>query len=168
MKLQVEKALKEMGKYFPFSFERPAAELGDVDDFPWKDATVAVEGTYCFDGNHLLVEGTIRTSGMYPCSRCLTPVSVDRNETLSEVYGTEAELPEDVLPYNGEYIDLTETIRETLILSEPMRVLCRPDCKGLCPQCGANLNEGPCSCPTDNIDPRLEALAQLLRSNKKH
>ena len=104
---------------------------------------------------------------MYTCSRCLSPVSVDRNETLSEVYGTEAELPEDVLPYNGEYIDLTETIRETLILSEPMRVLCRPDCKGLCPQCGANLNDGPCSCPTDKIDPRLEVLAQLLQSKEK-
>ena len=157
MKLQVEEALKEAGKSFPFSFECPAAELGEVDDLPWKDATVVVD----------VVQGTIQTSGMYTCSRCLSPVSVDRNETLSEVYGTEAELPEDVLPYNGEYIDLTETIRETLILSEPMRVLCRPDCKGLCPQCGANLNDGPCSCPTDKIDPRLEVLAQLLRSKEK-
>ena len=167
MKLQVEEALKEAGKLFPFSFECPAAELGDVADFPWKDAAVAVKGTYCYDGNHIVVSGTICTTGIYICSRCLTPVSVDRNETLSEVYGTEAELPEDVLPYNGEYIDLTETIRETLILSEPMRVLCRPDCKGLCPQCGANLNDGPCSCPTDKIDPRLEVLAQLLRSKEE-
>ncbi len=164
MKLQVEEAIKEMGKSFPFSFTSPAAELGDVAGLPWEDATVTVAGTYLFDGNHLIVQGTIRTSGVYPCSRCLTPVSVDRNETLSEVYGTEAELPDDVLPYNGEYIDLTETIRETLILSEPMKVLCRPDCKGLCPQCGANLNEGPCSCPTDRIDPRLAVLGDLLKS----
>ena len=166
MKLQVEEALKEAGKSFPFSFECPAAELGEVEDLPWKDATVVVDGAYWFDGNHMVVQGTIQTSGKYTCSRCLSPVSVDRKETLSEVYGTEAELPEDVLPYNGEYIDLTETIRETLILSEPMRVLCRPDCKGLCPQCGANLNDGPCSCPTDKIDPRLEVLAQLLRSKE--
>ena len=167
MKLQVEEALKEAGKSFPFSFECPDAELGDVDEFPWKDATVAIDGTYGFDGNHIVVHGNIRVSGGYTCSRCLSPVLVDRNETLSEVYGTEAGLPEDVLPYNGEYIDLTETIRETLILSEPMRVLCRPDCKGLCPQCGANLNDGPCSCPTDNIDPRLDVLAQLLRSKEE-
>lgn len=164
MKLQVEKALKEQGKKFPFSFERPAADLGDVSTLPWHRYTVAVEGNYWFDGNHMVVHGTIHTKGMYTCSRCLTPVSVDRNATLSEVYGTEAELPDDVLPYNGEYIDLTETIRETLILSEPMKVLCRPDCKGLCPQCGANLNEGPCSCPTDRIDPRLAVLGDLLKS----
>ena len=43
MKLQVEEALKEAGKSFPFSFECPAAELGDVDEFPWKDATVAID-----------------------------------------------------------------------------------------------------------------------------
>jgi uncharacterized protein len=166
MKLQVEQAHKEEGIKFPFSFSEPAAKLGEVDAFPWKSHTVTVEGEFWFDGRHLVVAGTITTSGVYPCSRCLTPVSVDRKETLSEVYGTEAELPEDVEPYNGEYIDLTKTVRETLVLSEPMRVLCRPDCKGLCPQCGANLNEGPCSCPDDRIDPRLEKLGELLKSNR--
>lgn len=164
MKLQVEEALKAEGKQFPFSFQKPAAELGDVDAFPWKSHDVAVEGTFWFDGNHLVVQGTVHTTGMYSCSRCLTPVSVDRNATLSEVYGTEAELPEDILPYNGEYIDLTETIREILILSEPMKVLCRPDCKGLCPQCGADLNQGPCSCPTDSIDLRMAVLGKLLKN----
>ncbi|KMO85772.1 hypothetical protein AB840_11640 [Megasphaera cerevisiae DSM 20462] len=163
MKLQVEEAFKEEGRKFPFSFERPAACLGDVDAFPWKSQTIAVEGLFWSDGNHMVVRGTVRTFGRYECSRCLTPVSVDREAALSEVYGTEAELPDTVLPYNGEYIDLTETIRETLILSEPMRVLCRMDCKGLCPQCGTNLNEGPCSCPTDRIDPRFAVLGDLLK-----
>lgn len=164
MKLQVEEARKEPGKQFPFSFEVPAAALGEVDGLPWEHQPIAVEGVFWFDGNHIVVQGTIRTHGAYTCSRCLTPVPVDRNATLSEVYGTEAALPDDVLPYNGEYIDLTETIRENLILSEPMKVLCRPDCKGLCPQCGKNLNEGPCSCPTDRIDPRLEVLGDLFKS----
>lgn len=163
MKLQVEEARNNEGKKFTFSFEEPAAVLGDIDMYPWKDNIISVQGAFWSDGNHLVVQGTIHTSGIYPCSRCLTPVSVDRKETLSEVFGTEAQLPEDVLPYNGEYIDLTEAIRDTLILSEPMRVLCREDCKGLCPQCGANLNEGPCSCPTDKIDPRLAKLGELFK-----
>ena len=58
MKLQVEEALKEKGKEFPFSFNVPAAELGDVDAFPWKSHDVAVEGAFVFDGNHLVVRGT--------------------------------------------------------------------------------------------------------------
>ncbi|MCH4179546.1 MAG: DUF177 domain-containing protein [Megasphaera sp.] len=162
MKLQVEEARNNEGRAFPFSFVEPAACLGDVDMFPWNSHDVAVEGEYWFDGNHMVVRGTIRTSGTYVCGRCLAPVTVDRQETLSEAFSTEADLPEDVYPYNGEYIDLAEPVRDTLILSEPMQVLCRPDCKGLCPQCGANLNEGPCSCPTDKIDPRFAILGDLI------
>ncbi|ERT57877.1 MULTISPECIES: YceD family protein [Megasphaera] len=166
MKLQVEDARQERDRKFPFSFKKPAAALGEVEAFPWKDNEVTVVGKFWYDGSHIIVRGTVHTSGVYPCGRCLTPVSVDRKERLSEVYGTEAELPPDVLPYNGEYIDLTETIREILILSEPMNVLCRPDCAGFCPQCGANLNDGPCSCPTERIDPRLAVLNDLLHDKQ--
>lgn len=162
MKLQVEEARNNEGKSYVFSFVEPAANLGDVDMFPWNSHDVTVQGEYWFDGNYLVVQGTIRTSGTYSCSRCLTQVSVQRDETLSESFGMEDDLPEDVWPYNGEYIDLTEAVRETLILSEPMRVLCRPNCKGLCPQCGADLNEGPCSCPTGSVDPRFAILGNLI------
>lgn len=164
MKLQVEQARKEEGQQFPFSFAVPAAELGGVDAFPWRDQNVAIDGSYWFDGRYFVVAGTIHTKGIYACSRCLTSVSVDRDETLSEKYGEGESLPDDVLPYNGDYIDITDSVREILILSEPMQVLCRPDCKGLCPNCGANLNDGPCSCPTDHIDPRMAVLGDLLKS----
>ena len=164
MRIQVENARKEEGKHSSFSFVQPASKLGDIDDMPWKDNDISVEGEYWFDGSHLIVEGVIHTRGIYECASCLAPVEAERDAALSEVYGTEAQLPEDVNPYNGEYIDLTETIRELLILSEPMKVLCRPDCAGLCPQCGANLNECACSCPTDRIDPRLAVLSDWLKS----
>ena len=164
MKLQVEQARKEEGQQFPFSFALEAALLGGVDAFPWKTHDVVVHGSYWFDGQYTVIEGIIETDGTYVCSRCLTPVSVNRVESFKEKYGEGDDLPDDVLPYNGEYIDLTDTVREVLILSEPMQVLCRPDCKGLCPQCGANLNDGPCSCPTDHIDPRLAVLGDLLKS----
>lgn len=164
MRIQVENARKEEGKHSSFSFVQPASKLGDIDDMPWKDNDISVKGEYWFDGNHLIVKGVIHTRGIYECASCLSPVEEERDAALSEVYGTEAQLPEDVNPYNGEYIDLTETIRELLILSEPMKVLCRPDCAGLCPQCGANLNEGACSCPTDRIDPRLAVLSDWLKS----
>ena len=164
MKLQVEQAIKEAGREFPFSFVTPAAVFGNVEAFPWKSHDVAVEGAYWFDGRHIAVRGTVRTVGVYACSRCLTPVTVERNGILSETYGSEEDLPEGVEPYMGEYIDLTEAVRDTLILSEPMQVLCRPDCKGLCPQCGADLNQGDCGCRTDSIDPRLAVLGNLLKT----
>jgi uncharacterized protein len=60
------------------------------------------------------------------------------------------------------WLDLRKPLREQILLAMPMHLLCRPDCKGLCPNCGQNLNEGPCQCSTENIDPRLAVLKKLL------
>jgi len=75
------------------------------------------------------------------------------------------ELDEDiryVAPEQSE-IDITEDIRETVLLAIPIKLLCKHDCKGLCPHCGANLNVESCTCAEEMIDPRWEALKKLLR-----
>ncbi|MDO4830133.1 MAG: DUF177 domain-containing protein [Clostridia bacterium] len=59
-------------------------------------------------------------------------------------------------------LELDEVIVTDILLSLPQKNLCRSDCKGLCPKCGQNLNEGECSCDKRNIDPRLESLKQLI------
>ena len=78
------------------------------------------------------------------------------NEDGAEV----AEGDLDVFPFDGEKIDLEPLFREQFVLAIPFAPLCREDCKGLCPQCGTDLNSGTCSCekPTD---PRLAALKGL-------
>jgi DUF177 domain-containing protein len=63
--------------------------------------------------------------------------------------------------YDGEEVDLTPLIREQTLLALPTRPLCREDCRGLCPRCGANLNQGDCGCPTEAGDPRLSVLRSL-------
>ena len=68
-----------------------------------------------------------------------------------------------VTSFDGEEIDLTELIRDTLIINEPSQVLCQDDCKGLCVQCGANQNVSPCSCESFVVDPRLALLRTLLK-----
>ncbi len=62
----------------------------------------------------------------------------------------------------GEHVDLDDLVREQILLALPTRQLCRDDCKGLCPTCGANLNQTTCDCSAEEIDPRFAALAQLL------
>jgi uncharacterized protein len=59
-------------------------------------------------------------------------------------------------------LDLTEVIRQDLLLALPMYPVCRSKCKGLCPHCGQNWNEGACECSLEEIDPRLAVLRQLL------
>ena len=58
-------------------------------------------------------------------------------------------------------------IWETLITALPAALVCSPDCKGLCPQCGANLNKGPCGCRKDTKDPRFDILRKMLDDNNK-
>lgn len=65
--------------------------------------------------------------------------------------------------YQGEQIDLSAIICEMLVLDIPLRYLCTESCKGLCPQCGQNLNTGTCACSKTPVDPRLAVLKQLLK-----
>ena len=60
------------------------------------------------------------------------------------------------------HLDLAPLVREDMLVSMPLQTLCRADCKGLCPQCGQNWNDGPCDCRDDEIDPRFAGLADLL------
>src|SRR5215213_1252628 len=66
--------------------------------------------------------------------------------------------------YEGDAVDLDELVREQILLALPSRHLCREDCKGLCQRCGANLNNGPCSCEQGEVDPRWAALADLKKN----
>jgi uncharacterized protein len=81
----------------------------------------------------------------------------------------EAVLEEDgvVLYHDGSELDLRGLLREAVILEIPQVLLCRPECKGLCPLCGRDLNEAACSCRTSDADPRWEALRNLESSKDR-
>ena len=117
--------------------------------------------------------GTARGVLEHLCSRCLEPfpMPVDASFDLrflpaSEMAaGDEREVQDEDLDtsyYRDDAIDVNELLREQFYLALPMKPLCRDDCKGLCPQCGANWNAGTCTCTTEWEDPRLAALKGLV------
>ncbi len=120
----------------------------------------------------LVLEATLNYEG--ECARCLSPVkdvftmqferTVADEGTLTDEQ-LEDNVDEYVIIQNGE-LDLDEELREALILSFPMRLLCEEDCPGLCPKCGKPRREGECGCPTREIDPRLAILQTLLDENE--
>jgi len=99
------------------------------------------------------------------CRRCLTPVDVPVRVALGLVFSAGGDAPEDdgcyVIPPRTQVLDLSDAVREELLLAMPHFVECRPDCRGLCPRCGANLNDGPCGC-AKHTDPRWDALRAAL------
>jgi uncharacterized protein len=124
----------------------------------------------------LLVDGWVDLTIELTCARCLKqfeqPMHVPFEErfypTVDVITGVS--LPsieeEDVFPINEHHeVDLTEAIRQAVILSIPMMPLCKEDCAGLCSQCGHDLNLGPCNCEPIEIDNRLSVLQTLLQQN---
>jgi uncharacterized protein len=63
--------------------------------------------------------------------------------------------------HDGRQLDLRDEVRSAILLSSPMQPLCGPNCKGLCPECGANLNDSKCSCDARPVDPRWKGLEKL-------
>lgn len=117
-------------------------------------------------GKDVLVRGRLRGEALLDCRRCLKAVQKSFDEGVTFLYragvtATEAEAEEVYpLPERVREIDLTEAIREHVILAVPLYPLCSEACRGLCPRCGTNLNEGACSCEAVTMDPRWAALRQ--------
>jgi uncharacterized protein len=107
------------------------------------------------------------------CSRCLEPIQsvcdIDFCEefapTVDVDSGARLSPPDDAFAIDErQVLDLNEAIRQYRLASRSMQPLCRPDCRGLCPDCGSNLNLGLCSCPIKLADPRWQALTELRQT----
>lgn len=133
---------------------------------PTPDAPVHATGRLSKAGNGRFywsgrIEGTVREA----CRRCLVDVSARVSEHVHVLFvEADDEVAEDPdayrLPPHASTIDLRPAIREQWLLGAPSFVLCREDCKGICPQCGADLNAGPCDCPPVT-DSRWDALRSV-------
>ena len=115
-------------------------------------------------GDGVLVRGRMQTRLERECRRCLIPVTVGVEDDITLLYEPltgedEGELDGEVypLPARGEELDLRPALREELLLRVPDFVVCAESCRGLCPTCGANLNETTCDCvPNEDSGPFAE------------
>jgi uncharacterized protein len=122
----------------------------------------------------IFARGRVKTRVLVGCSRCLTDTEVPLAFDLEEEFFPEIDVstghalpkPDDnglgfMIDASHE-LDLGEAVRQHMVLELPMQTICRETCAGLCPKCGANLNEGPCTCTEDDIDDRLAPLRALF------
>jgi uncharacterized protein len=108
----------------------------------------------------IVVHGKLQADWQCECRRCLRPLSGRAEVEVQELYQAVISDP-DAYPITGEQLDLLEMTRENVLLSVPLAPLCRADCPGLCPQCGADLQSAPCSCSREVRDERWAALDAL-------
>ena len=122
------------------------------------------------------VEGTVETRIRLSCSRCLKPFEMPLSARFALTYtqqmpeSTETEDEEGLelsademrmIAFQGDEVDLREAIQDQIVMTLPLQPLCREDCKGLCPQCGADLNDGECGCQRDLSGSAFAALTNI-------
>ena len=172
MKLDITRGIQKKGIDVPF-------ELTDVwGEDHWNGDTIAyvrpvsLSGTYMLADETVIVRGVARAVIQSPCARCLRPTETRVEAELEEAFirdtGEALAADEDQYLYSGHVLELDEAVRTALLLEMPSRVLCREDCRGLCDQCGADLNTTECSCQKDltHRNP-FSALASLLNEDEE-
>ncbi len=113
--------------------------------------------------SRFVVRGTLEATGRAACDRCLTEFELGFDVPVELVVLCDAGEETDdgdtpVVHQRDGVLDLTETLREAALLAVPQAKTCREECRGLCPRCGKDLNEGDCDCEDDEVDPRWEGL----------
>lgn len=132
--------------------------------------TIEVHGELNKIEDKFLLTGALDANLIFTCDRCLEeylfPLHLDLQILFlleEEEGGPKGDKEEDLELYifSGDSIDLGSALRETILLSLPMKKLCSEGCLGLCPNCGVNFNLSSCNCNLEEVDPRLEILKQL-------
>jgi len=171
----IEETSNELVYDEPTSELNPLVERGGVQDFEFI-GPARVDLSYYRTGSELFFQATLRSRVAGQCARCLGRFELDHDPDFSFIMvprtgrwadeeldgGGDAQL----MWYEGEEVDVSPLLRERLLLALPTLALCRADCRGLCAQCGADLNVEACGCVIDAGDPRLAVLRTLRRPNE--
>lgn len=164
MRLTLTKLIDSPGQGLDFqtNLDLSDLEFGGVRLAP---EPVHAQGQVKNTAGVLILTARLETTLHCVCDRCarpfLLPLQVPVSAVLTADEDSEESDDEWTFPLEGDEADVDEILTTAFVFAIPAKLLCQEDCKGLCPQCGADLNEGPCGCQKA-VDPRLAALGQLL------
>ena len=145
-----------------------------ADDVLWQDSGLDWDGPVdvrlraSFAGSgEVVVRGMVRGKLKQECRRCLQPVAGKFDEEVTMVFSADTTAADSdeghvfVFDPVRRDLDVSDAVRQEVILAMNPYVVCDPECRGLCPRCGANLNEGACGCTAEEVDLRWQALRAL-------
>jgi uncharacterized protein len=157
--------------HYDYVFEGDVGDIDIAEPYYGKYITSVALSKY---ENQIILDSETKINAKLNCDRCnkefhslitskyrmvylFKQLEVENNDEKTDII---------FIHPDTDKIELHEDIRDYAILAMPMKKLCSLDCKGLCPRCGKNLNDGPCDCKDENIDPRWEPLQELKLKNK--
>lgn len=162
MSIDLRAVITTPGARLPFRRELVSDRLDFPSVVSYVEPVVG-EGVITNNAGALTLRGGITARLRCVCDRCTAEFEKSVDIPLEVPLGTgpEAEENPDYFLLDGDELDIDDLLESGYILNVDSRFLCREDCKGLCPRCGADLNLGPCACGKES-DPRLAVLEQLL------
>ena len=168
IRLQELATMPDYRARFDYTTDLSQEEVGF--EFPFRQP-VRLEGEVSDDAGAITLSATIHAHVTTRCARCGKPVEYDKETDVEfllvkELEGEEDDLRDDVYLVESDMVELDDILIPELILDMEMAVVCDEDCKGLCPKCGKNLNQGDCGCVVKEVDPRLAVLQKFLDSKK--
>ena len=162
MKWNLQSLFTGESVHLPIRDELDFTEFEFQGQHPFPDP-VLVEGAASAAGGIVILRATVTYQFHGCCDRCLAPFERDGRFNAEHILVTSTEEESDDLVVLDQFmLDLDDLIQADLWMDLPTKSLCRNDCRGLCPHCGKDLNEGLCGCSEKEVDPRLEALRQWI------
>lgn len=147
MRIRAADAIRQVGESFPFEINEkvePQTYGGRTISF---SEPLKIEGTYVYDGKAFTVSGRTEAAINARCARCTKDFVERLSFSFSERFVKDADdLDDETYPYTGDTIEIDKAVLDNLFLELPIAGVCREDCKGLCPVCGADLNVTTCQC----------------------
>ncbi len=167
MVLEMGYLFNRNGASMPVELIEQIKELADYPDVVEFVEPVRIEGTLKNEDDVFVLEAKGNTTVTLACDRCLAPVRKELCFEIKERFAHTGRENEETETFTGDQIDLADFVKRGIVGELPMKLLCREDCKGLCPVCGKDLNEGDCGCDTTERDPRFESLRALFNDDEE-
>lgn len=160
LKVNAFEMLRRPGTVKAIHFSTPPSIIDLLDSRLTPDTDIDIDLVCESLSDGIVVDGRVAATFQGQCRRCLAPIVGRIEADVHELYQVTVTDP-DAFAIEGDIVDLAPMVRETVLLELPDAPLCRVDCHGLCPSCGKELGEGPCSCPAESMDPRWSVLDAL-------
>ena len=166
--LDVSNALKFPGQVYSFE-AMPEIEEMEVLNDPVSFEDIVVNGEFFGTGEKISIKARITSTVTSRCAKCLEPVTIQLDAQMDVIYARQIDPDDpDLYSFEGSKADLTDAVRDALLLELPYRFLCSENCKGLCPSCGVNLNLGSCTCQEGGeVTNPFSALKAIVQNNEE-
>ena len=166
--LDVSRALKNPGQAYPFKAVLELPEMEIYSD-PVRFEEIRVEGEFFCTGENVSLTADVEAQVFAHCAKCLEEMQMPIEAKIDAEFTRQPDPDDpDLYSFEASTLELTDAVRDALLLELPLRFVCSEDCLGLCPQCGVNLNKGSCTCQEGGeVTNPFSALKAIVQNNEE-